>query len=411
MILYFKQAWQILKENKLVSIVSVTGTALAIALVMVMFMIFQIKTANYPPEIGRDRTLLASVSSTPKEGMQGEKNNSAFPYELVKQRLYDLKSPEIVSVFSNNEECLLAIPTKRLYSNYRVKGTDVNFWKAFKFKFIEGRPFSIEEQHTGLPLVILSREAAQSLFIDESAVGQTIEINLKPYKVVGVVTDITRAASSAYAQAWVLLTGNPQYLFSKNENTVGPLTLMLLAKHKKDIPVIKTELEKVMKEHSDNNRQYNVIARTADIYQRSIGYSHNYLIQGLLVILFLLLLPALNLTGITMNNIRKRSSEIGIRKAFGATRGALMKQVLMENLFITAIGSLVGLFLSFIFIHISRSFLLTSDTLLTTEMLLRPANMIAAVVFCLLMNLLSAGIPAWRMSLKPIVNSLSGKNS
>ena len=186
---------------------------------------------------------------------------------------------------------------------------------------------------------------------------------------------------------------------------------MMLAKKKKEFSAIRKEIEAVMKQQSDNNRQYNIIARVSDIYQWNIGYNPKYLIQGILVILFLLLLPALNLTGITMNNIRKRSSEIGIRKAFGATRGTLMKQVLTENLFITAIGALAGLLLSFIFIHFSRNFLLTSDTLLTINMLLRPANFIAAVIFCLLMNLLSAGIPAWRMSLKPIVNSLSGKTT
>ena len=217
MILYFKQAWQILKENKLVSIISITGTALAIALVMVMFMIFQIRTANYPPETGRDQTLIASVFSAPKEGMQGERNNTAFPYPLVKQRVYDLKTPAVVSVFSNTEENLFSIPTKNLYSNYHIRGTDVNFWKAHRFRFLEGRPFTMEEQDAGIPLVILSREVAQTLFGNEDAVGQTVEINLEPYKVTGVVENVTRAASFAYAQAWVLLTGIRSILSQKTK--------------------------------------------------------------------------------------------------------------------------------------------------------------------------------------------------
>ena len=47
---YIKQAVQMLRENTLVSIISISGTALAIAMVLVMVLVFQIKSTGYAPE-------------------------------------------------------------------------------------------------------------------------------------------------------------------------------------------------------------------------------------------------------------------------------------------------------------------------------------------------------------------------
>ena len=45
--IYLKQAWALLKENKLLSGVSIFGTALAICMIMVIVIVWQMRTANY----------------------------------------------------------------------------------------------------------------------------------------------------------------------------------------------------------------------------------------------------------------------------------------------------------------------------------------------------------------------------
>ena len=50
---YFKQAWRLLKENRLLSMVSILGTALAICLVMVIVIVWQVRTAGFKPETHR----------------------------------------------------------------------------------------------------------------------------------------------------------------------------------------------------------------------------------------------------------------------------------------------------------------------------------------------------------------------
>ena len=55
--IYFKQAIEMLKQNKFISIITIIGTALAIMMIMVIIVSDSIKKASIPPEINRDRTM------------------------------------------------------------------------------------------------------------------------------------------------------------------------------------------------------------------------------------------------------------------------------------------------------------------------------------------------------------------
>ena len=54
---YIKQSIQMLKENRLVSVISIAGTAISIAMIMVVVLVFQIQFANFYPENNRDRMM------------------------------------------------------------------------------------------------------------------------------------------------------------------------------------------------------------------------------------------------------------------------------------------------------------------------------------------------------------------
>ena len=53
---YLNQTLHLLKENKLLSAISIIGTALAISMIMVIVIVYEVKTANYEPETHRDRS-------------------------------------------------------------------------------------------------------------------------------------------------------------------------------------------------------------------------------------------------------------------------------------------------------------------------------------------------------------------
>ena len=108
--------------------------------------------------------------------------------------------------------------------------------------------------------------------------------------------------------------------------------------------------------------------------------------------------------------MQKRQSEMGVRRAFGATQLQLLKQVLMENVVYSFLGGVVGLLLAYVSLWLFDEILLQAnsqgETMLSLDML-HPLVFVYTFLFCLLFNCLSAGIPALRVSRANIVSSIN----
>ena len=140
-----------------------------------------------------------------------------------------------------------------------------------------------------------------------------------------------------------------------------------------------------------------------------------------IVLLVLLMVPALNLSGIIAGRMESRLPEIGVRQSFGATRRRLLGLVLGENLVLTCAGGIVGLILAWLGITAGKDWIFTlfedypemstdtSANILTADMLFAPGIFIAAFAVCLILNLLAALIPAWWSLRHPITESLNQK--
>jgi putative ABC transport system permease protein len=66
------------------------------------------------------------------------------------------------------------------------------------------------------------------------------------------------------------------------------------------------------------------------------------LVVGGIVAFFLLLMVALGLLGVLWQNLLQRTREIGLRRAIGASRGEVHRQIIMEQLLLTTLGVLLG---------------------------------------------------------------------
>jgi putative ABC transport system permease protein len=98
----------------------------------------------------------------------------------------------------------------------------------------------------------------------------------------------------------------------------------------------------------------------------------------------------------------ERSSEIGVRKAFGASSRTLTGQFIVENLVLTLLGGSIGMVLSFIVLQIINSLQPIPDLTLSVNFTV----LIVALLTCLVFGLLSGAYPAWRMSRLPVVTAL-----
>lgn len=419
---YFKQSLQILKENPLVNTISILGTMLSIAMILVIVQVFQINNAGYAPESHRNRMLYVSGTRVScQEGGKTINNNGLMSVEVVKECFYSLQTPEAVTAMTDSRRPV-SLPGKRLFDEYNIIYTDNGFWNIFDFHFIQGMPFTEADFRSGLPRAVISEDAAHKLLGTTDVIGQTIIFDYLTYTVCGVVKQVSKAAKQAYAQIWVPYTSKTGLIEQRtsHENMTGPFSVVMLARQKAGFETIKTELTNQMAYYNNTKQDCKVSFMNNPIthFDKAIGSSgfqkvplKDYLSDTGSVLLFLLLIPAMNLISIVYSSIQKRHSEIGLRKAFGATKGTIIRQLLFENMVTTAIGGLLGFGLSFLFLFVGKSVMLTEEILLTADMLFKPTLFIAVLFFALLLNLLSAGLPAFSITRQQITTALNDTNS
>ena len=415
---YLKQALNMLRENRLISLISILGTALSIAMIMVVILVFQVQLTSFVPEVNRDRMLYVENGTEVKAQNSWSRGNMSV--EAVRECFYSLKTPEAACAWTTRFSPL-SLPGKQMFRTYTIYYTDPGFWKVFDFRFISGKPFTEADFISGLPRVVITNTLARKLFGSEDPIGKEVLMGYVPYAVTGVVEAPTRAANSAYADVWVPYTSNTNYVNGRSCGGVcGSFQGVILAYSASDFEAIRAEIKQAVSRYNAAGREFvlgmNFVFSRLDVALGSNDMDggirrgwKEYLTQTAPLLLFLLLVPTLNLTGVVQSSVQKRRSEVGLRKAFGATKGRLLTQVLCENLIITLIGGLIGIVLSVILLQLGKSFLLTKDTVVTFEMLFKPVLFAAALFFTLLLNLLSAGLPAIRISREQIVEALNNK--
>lgn len=429
---YLKQAMQMLRQNKFFSIIYITGTGLAITMVMILAILYYFRTGNIAPEINRDRMLVIQHGKILNK-TEGQGNGSSrLSYPTIKECFYSMQTPEAVTAIlpiGEQTEFIQTPGSDEVY-NGLVMGTDVAFWKIFQFRFLAGKPYTEEEFTSGIRKAVVSESLARRLFNTSDATGKTFLLNFEEYLVSGVVEDVPSIAQFCYAEMWIPFTNRPSQIQGSKwcDFILGHMQLYILAKKPGDFDAIRREAEENCRRYSANIPQYNfVLNEQPDTVLRAWLRTDSFaspkfmklFIQIFSVIFLLLLVPSINLTGMTASRMKKRMEELGIRKAFGAQNRTLLLQILYENLLLTLLGGLIGLLISYGLIFMLKGWLLgnydwdgsslTASIDLSPGMLINPAIFGYTLIFCLILNLMSALVPAWRALRRPIVDALNDK--
>jgi putative ABC transport system permease protein len=190
----------------------------------------------------------------------------------------------------------------------------------------------------------------------------------------------------------------------------GNYTGILLAASKSDVPKMQKEYEEMVRRLPMSSKEYDHINSYADTFITGYVRTGNESMSGVTIAfaaiaiftLLVMLLPTLNLVNINITRIMERSSEIGVRKAFGASSKTLVYQFIVENCILTLLGGLIGVVLSFVIIQILNSANLIPLLVLSLNFTV----LSIALLTCLIFGLVSGVYPAWRMSRLHVVTAL-----
>ena len=205
---YIKQALRMIGENKLLSVISILGTALAICMIMVIVILYVVNTASFKPEVNRGRTCyITTVMSNGKDDNR-RISYSSLGLPLVKECCYPLKGAEAVTAINMDRyrpltaSSMDGLKNRTSYISY----TDTAFWKIFQFDFQQGGPFSPAAFTSGIRDAVISESVALALFGTDQVVGREMKLDFIVYNICGVVKDVSRFASKAWAEVWIPYT-------------------------------------------------------------------------------------------------------------------------------------------------------------------------------------------------------------
>ncbi len=399
-------------RRKLFTIISLFGISFTLTILITGAAFYDFLVNPNYPELKQDRILYVNrVHLWEKENYNVYLGDPG--YYFIQKYVQSLTTPEFISVYSAGNTSVTSYRNNKKIK-MDLRHVDANFWRILDFEFLYGRPFNSKEVETAANVAVVSESTAKEYFgTTEDPTGKFIEADKVKFKVIGVVKDVPVVRIDSYAKIWIPLTVTKKAL--NNVSLHGDHAAMLLAEDASDVKKIKSEFQNhISKVDFSGNKPYKNIESYAETkltnFTRAMlgngsgtGLTSFYLILTL-ILLFCMLLPAINLTNINVNRILERSSEIGVRKSFGSARQTLLFQFLIENIIITLIGSIFAFVFSVLILQLIES----SGLIPYGDFTINYRIFFYGVLISLLFGMLSGLIPALRMSRLQIVEAFRG---
>ncbi|MCY3665784.1 MAG: ABC transporter permease [Gemmatimonadetes bacterium] len=411
---YIKMALKVLLRRKVFTCISLVTISFTLMVLMVATALFDHVFGSFPPETRSDRTLILKILIGENTAEEKGMTIQAPSYAFLKRYVSPLTQAEKVSISSDFWGTNVTYRNGvKIETAYRY--TDGAFWEILEFDFLEGRPYTTKEVEDGQRVVVINEETRRVFFGEEQAVGKYIEFSDRPFRVVGVVSNVPAFRIVPFADIWVPHSAIETDAYQRYERLFGNYQALILASSAAAIPLIKEEFADVLTRiEYPNPDQVNrltggpatMLEATARILFAIRDISEGatdamFFILGLLALLFMLL-PVVSLVNINTTRILERASEIGVRKAFGGSSLTLVGQFVVENVILTLLGGALGLVLTFLVLQMLGA----SDIVPYAEFHLNHRIFFYGLVMTLFFGLLSGIYPAWRMSRLHIVEAL-----
>lgn len=368
-----------IKANKLRSFLTILGIAIGTASVILFVTI----------SIGSKQSMYKSFESKPldliKVSIFGEK-------KINESAINELKSSEYIKEISPEISTSVNVSYEKNDRFKSIVGTDENFARLNNRKIKSGRFIMPIDNDKSTKVAVLGERIASELFPEGDAVGNTININSIPYKVIGIFDK-----------------SNNDYVTTEDDSVYIPYKTAQIVLGASEISKISVQASS---QENVTEAMQEIIARFArsGISQEELILSSNKemidsmksmdsimnLMIGAIASISLFV-AGIGIMNMMLVSVTERTKEIGIRKALGSPKKFILVQFLVESLTISfiggTIGSLIGIFGS---IPILNS--------MGAEFYIAWSVVFAAVGFAIFMGVVVGISPANKASkLQPIV--------
>jgi putative ABC transport system permease protein len=219
-------------------------------------------------------------------------------------------------------------------------GVTSGFQKIRNLVVLEGRYLDQDDLMTQSKVCLLTQDLSKLLFPSESPLGKDIRLGEFHFAVIGVFKERGATYGQTEIRAESVIVPFP--LIKYYTGTESFHTFYVQADRPEDVASVTSQVADVLQSRHRSEARYSV-ENLAGILEAARRIS-----LALTILLVLIALIALTISGIGIMNIMlvtvtERTHEIGIRKALGARRDAILYQFLLEALMISGTGALAGI--------------------------------------------------------------------
>ncbi|HEY6110718.1 MAG TPA: ABC transporter permease [Gemmatimonadales bacterium] len=349
-----REGWRIavdqLQANKLRSALTILGVVIGIATVMAMASIvsgFREQIVNTLEVVGPTTfRVLRFFSSTPV-------NPDALPREV---RIRPKLVPAEAQAIARLPEIHYSAIWTQLFQRFEVSGVrtqylsifgaDDRFMEILGGELVRGRTFTASELRSGAAVVVLEQRTVDRLFGSLSPLGHVVRIGGHPFRVIGQwqrPTNIFEVPGTPQIAAV-----SPFEAARRNFQIDEVNNLIILVKPKPGVPVNRAmdvatlQLRRMRGLRAGEPNSFDLLTsdQVLSIFDSLTGA---FFLVMLVLSSIALMVGGIGVMAIMMVSVTSRTREIGLRKAMGATRRAILWQFLVEAATLTLMGGVIGI--------------------------------------------------------------------
>ncbi len=336
-----------IRQNKLRSILTLLG--ISIGVFSVIGVMTAIRTLESSVQSGLNvfaaNTFVIQKYPSIQIGRRDKKirNRKNIDYDQYKKLKERAKLPVLVSVHEDGSVRNVKYKDKTVKNYVALFGGDEGSLRMFKTFVSDGRNLAPDDIRYARNVCVLGMDVVDRLFPFEDPLSKKIQIEGLNYHVIGIAERQGEAFGQSQDNYIAIPITNYLQKFSSKWTT---LNINVEAASERDYDKTREEVIGLMrtirkvKAGEDNDFE---IETNDEMIETFSGFTGGIKLFALSVSIIALVVAGIGIMNIMLVSVTERIKEIGIRKAIGATKKDILTQFLMEAVFLSEFGGVVGI--------------------------------------------------------------------
>jgi len=330
------------RANVLRSVLTTLGIVIGIAAVITMVALGEGAQQRVQAEINRMGTTILTIR--PGQQMWGGVSRGETQLSVDDAIALRAESGGLMKV-SPEQQSRMQVAYKRWNSNTQIMGVWPEYFEMYNHALLTGRWFDQGEVQGRRRVAVLGHNLPETLgdVEPELLIGETVQIRGIPFEVIGILQEKGDAAWVRPDDQIFIPQATAQYRVMGGRDRLN--SIYAATETAADLDMAYAEIDRVVRrEHRirpGEDADFN-IRNSADLLEtfNSTNQTFALLLAGIAGIS--LLVGGIGIMNIMLVSVTERTREIGVRKALGATKRAIMTQFLVEALFLCILGGFLG---------------------------------------------------------------------